>query len=143
MNLHDRRSLLRTRSFFRTSCASFLLLLGAACSGSRGFIRGGESEGFVQLSGNNYQAVQMGAVGVSTGFALFGFIPLWSPTYSQAKQDLLRNLGTDLRGRAPILMNQMEDSGNPWFLLFSLPRLMLTADVYEFTGPPAERTPAK
>lgn len=128
----------------RRRLATCVLLLGAACGSSRGFIRGGESEGHVQLSGNNYRAVEMGAVGASSGFSLFGFIPLWSPTYSEAKQDLLANVGTDLRGRAPILMNQMEDSSFRYFVLFALPKLTLTADIYEFTGPPVEtRGPVK
>ncbi len=76
-----------------------LLACLTACSASEGFVRGGESHGGSLLSGNNYRAVKMGAVGRSSGFSLFGFIPLWSPTFMEANQDLLANVGSDLTGR--------------------------------------------
>jgi hypothetical protein len=118
------------RGAFSAACAALCL---AACSTNVGKIV--QSNGAeVSLRENNYKIVRASAVGSSTGFALFGVLTLVSPTYSEAKQELYRSVGQKLEGRAIALTNQTEDRSVVNFLLFSIPKITLTADVIEFNA---------
>lgn len=90
----------------------------------------------VNLNGNNYRVIKAGARGEDFGFALFGFITLVSPSYADAKDQLYASVGESLKGRAIALANQTEDRSTLYVILFSLPKITLTADVIEFTGAP-------
>lgn len=112
--------------------ASGLLLAGfvTGCS-SVGHISG-QTGTDVQLSQNNYKVITAGATGKSYGFKLLGILPIVSPNYADAKADLYKSVGVPLTGRAVALANQTEDRSSLYLILFSLPRVTITADVIEF-----------
>ena len=93
----------------------------------------------VTLREANYKIIKAGASGSSYGFNLFGFIPITTPKYANAKHDLYDSVGQPLEGRAIALANQTEDRSTIWLLLFTLPKIAITADVIEFNPSPAPR----
>jgi hypothetical protein len=111
----------------------FMVTTGG-CAPSRGKITGSTGTG-VKLTGDNYRVIKAGARGEDSGFALFGIIPFASPSYADAKAELYDSVGEPLKGRAVALANQTEDRSTIYLILFSLPKITLTADVIEFTGP--------
>ena len=113
--------------------ASLSALLLCSCA-SEGGSKAGTGTA-VNLSGNNYRVVRAGVSGTSCGFDLLGFIPLCPPTYSGAKAAMLRHAGISLDGRSVAIANQTEDRTSLSLIAFSIPRITLTGDVVEFTGP--------
>lgn len=93
----------------------------------------------VQLTGNNYRVIKAGASGESAGFYLLGFIPIVSPSYADAKNDLYSNVGRSLEGRSVALANQTEDRSSLYLIVFSIPRVKISADVIEFTDAAAKK----
>jgi hypothetical protein len=75
--------------------------------------------------------------GISTKAAL-QFDP-----YAKAKASLYKSVGEPLTGRAIALANQTEDRSIAVFILFSIPKITITADVVEFTdvAPGGNATP--
>jgi predicted transcriptional regulator len=112
--------------------AAMMLCLATGCS-SVGRISG-QTDTNVQLSQNNYRTVMAGARGKSYGFNLLGIIPIVSPNYADAKANLYKSVGVPLTGKAVTLANQTEDRSSLYLILFSIPRVTITADVIEFTG---------
>ncbi len=86
----------------------------------------------VSLSQNNFKMIKPDASGSSHGFALLGLIPIVSPTVEAAKQDLYASVGGDLTGRAVALANQTVTHSTVYLILFSVPKLTISADVIEF-----------
>ncbi|MEI6082889.1 MAG: DUF6567 family protein [Verrucomicrobiota bacterium] len=97
----------------------------------------------VRLAGNNYRLIKGGAIGTSAGFRFLGFLPITSPSYSVAKQRLYKSVGEDLRGRSIALANQTQDSSQLYVILFSIPRITVTADVIEFVDQPPGKSSDK
>ena len=112
-----------------------LALLPTGCA-SKGEFRGQATGTGVQLAGNNYKLIKAGAVGESSGFRLLGIIPFASPTYAEAKAALYKSVGEPLTGRSVALANQTEDRSSTYLILFSVPKVTITADVVEFTDKP-------
>ena len=116
----------------------FLFLLPAAvvitgCSSYLGGKMPQSTATSVLLKEKNYKTLKMGAKGKSIGFSLLGILPISSPNYAEAKADLYENLGTDdLEGRPIALANQTEDTSSLYLILFSIPKIVVTADVVEF-----------
>jgi hypothetical protein len=108
--------------------ATFLL---AGCS-SGGEFRGQNTDAGVSLSKRNYRVIKAGAKGEGSGFWLFGIIPFSSPSYAKVKGAMYESVGEKLEGRAIALVNQTEDRASRYFILFSLPKLTITADVIEY-----------
>ena len=106
-----------------------LLLVGCASDGE---FKQATGTG-VQLTGNNYRVIKAGASGESSGFYLLGFIPIASPSYAEAKNDLYGNVGHSLVGKSVALANQTEDRSTLYLIVFSVPRVRISADVIEFT----------
>ena len=117
-------------AFIVTFCV--LSWLAAGCA-SQGEFRGQGTATGVQLSGNNYKLLKAGARGQSSGFRLLGIIPFASPNYADAKEALYESVGEPLTGRSVALANQTEDRSSLYLILFSIPRVTITADVVEFT----------
>jgi hypothetical protein len=118
-------------------CAASVALVLAAtgCSSSR--VEMGQSTATsVALTGKNYRLIQPGAQGSSHGFRILGIIPIASPHYADAKQKLYASVSEPLKGRAVALSNEMEDRSVLYLILFSVPKLTVTADVIEFTDQP-------
>jgi hypothetical protein len=111
---------------------SLLSWMISGCAASIGEMRDRGTGTDVQLNKNNYKIVKAGAVGKSTGFNLLGFIPFASPNYADAKSSLYKNVGESLTGRSIALANQTHDRSTLYLILFSLPKVTITADVVEF-----------
>lgn len=92
-----------------------------------------QTETNVQLTHDNYGVIKAGAKGVSRGFELFGVIPFASPNYGDAKAALYKSVHEPLTGKAVALANQTEDRSTMYLILFSIPKVTITADVVEFT----------
>jgi hypothetical protein len=125
-----------TRVVFAAAC-SILLCLATGCA-SIGHISG-QTGTDVQLSKNNYKVIKAGAKGESSGFSLLGIIPLSSPNYADAKEALYKSVGEPLTGKSVALANQTQDSSILYLVLFSIPKVTITADVIEFTDQPASK----
>ncbi|MGZ5051570.1 MAG: DUF6567 family protein [Methylobacter sp.] len=82
----------------------------------------------VHLSRQNYKIVKANAVGSSEGFNFLGFIPFKTAGYGK----LYQNAGI-AEGKALALTNVMHESTSPYFILFSLPKDTVRADIVEFT----------
>ena len=48
---------------------------------------------------------------------------------------MLRHAGISMNGRSVAIANQTEDRSSLYLIAFSVPRITLTGDVVEFTGP--------
>jgi hypothetical protein len=88
----------------------------------------------VHLRQRNYRVVQTNLRGASRGFALLGLITLKPPDATEAFAKLLAGV-ENLEGQAVAVINVMQDSSAPFFLLFSLPTITFRADVVEFVEP--------
>jgi hypothetical protein len=115
-------------------CSAFMVLL-TGCRGSYGSMKGGQTETSVTLTGKNYRLIKGGAVGKSSGFRFLCIIPFAAPNYANAKASLYKSVGEPLTGRAIALANQTEDRSLTVFILFSVPKITITADVIEFVDP--------
>ena len=91
----------------------------------------------VALAVNNYKIIKTGATGTSSGFRLLGIIPFASPTHSGAKASLYESIGIPLTGKSVALANETEDRSSLYLILFSIPKITVTADVVEFTDAPS------
>jgi hypothetical protein len=122
-------------------CSVFVAIL-TGCS-SEGMMKGGHTDTQVSLAGKNYKVVQAGVMGHSSGFRLLGIISIVSPNYASAKASLYKSVNEPLTGRAVALVNQTEDKSSLYLILFSIPRVTITADLIEFTDAPgsANNTP--
>ena len=91
----------------------------------------------VSLTERNYRIVKTNVVGTSRGFALLGLITVKPPDYTEAFAQLYQAGGVSA-GKALALINIVQQSSAPYFILFSLPEITLRADVVEFveTLPP-------
>jgi len=86
----------------------------------------------VDLSRKNFRVVKANAMGTSSGFNLFCFIPFSAPTYTEAMSNLYKKAGVT-EGKAQTLTNVTQERSNLYLLLFSIPKLTVRADVIEFT----------
>jgi hypothetical protein len=114
------------------AASAMLLCLATGCS-SVGEMSG-QTGTNVQLTRNNYKVIKAGAKGESYGFSLLGIIPFTSPNYADAKEALYKSVDMPLTGKAVALSNQTEDRSNLYLILFSIPKVTITADVIEFTS---------
>jgi len=106
------------------------------CGGSVGVMREQTNTG-VSLSKDNYTIVKAGAKGERQGFYLLGIIPIVMPNYADAKADLYKNTNEKLEGRSIALANQTQDQSTIYLILFSLPKITITADIVEFKKEPS------
>lgn len=121
---------MKRRSSLLACCFMAALLTG--CGGSVGKFQQSTVTG---LSGNNYKIIKAGAVGTSRGFFLVGILPIVGSSFAEAKADLYESSGQSLEGRSIALANDTEDTSVRYLVLFSVPKLTITADIVEFTGP--------
>ncbi len=83
-----------------------------------------------ELSRANFRVLEGNVRGSDTGFSLLGLIPIVSPSYGNAMSNLRSKV--PVTGRAAALANVTQDASNLYLILFSLPRVTVTADVIEF-----------
>lgn len=123
-----------------------LVCTGAGCSTVGSFPATTNST--TSLSRANFRVIEGNVRGQDTGLALFGFIPIVSPSYSNAMSNLRSKV--PIAGKAAAMANVTQDNSTVYLILFSLPRITVTADVIEFlpegpttaaAGPPAAPDP--
>ncbi len=86
------------------------------------------------LNRKNFRVVQANVRGTSYGFALFGIIPLFSPSMSSAMHDLHTQVHAE--GKAIALVNIAQDRTTTYLIVFSLPKITASADAIEFLDEP-------
>jgi hypothetical protein len=85
----------------------------------------------VKLAQRNYRVVRTNVVGTSRGFALLGLFTVKPPDATEAFARLYE-AGGMAEGKALALINVIQQSSAPYFILFSLPETTFRADVVEF-----------
>jgi hypothetical protein len=96
----------------------------------------------VQLSSGNFRIIKTNAVGSSWGVNFLGIFPLLSPDIVKALSNLYEN-GCVGEGRPVAIVNVVQQNTAPYFILFSIPRITVRADVVEFVdggAPPQLKT---
>jgi phospholipase/lecithinase/hemolysin len=111
--------------------ASTVALLGG-CASSKLALHEQSTRTTVDISRGNYRVVKTAAAGTSYGFRLLGIFPFASPSHAAARAKMYRSVGQDLTGRSIQIVNQLEDAGTTYLLLFSIPHLTITGDIVEF-----------
>ncbi len=109
------------------------MVSGCASSGPATFGQNAVTTG--GLNKSNFRIVRSNVRGDSYGFYLLGFIPIVPARVVDAKTDLYAKLdksGDRLEGRSIALANATEDRNTYYFILGSVPRITLTADIIEF-----------
>ena len=107
--------------------ALFLLFIcGCASIGTFPHITGTQTD----LSKNNYKVIKAGARGVDCGFYLLGLIPFKSPSFARAMGDLRNQV--EMEGKATAFINMAKDYSSLYLIIFSVPKITVTADVIEF-----------
>ena len=121
--------------FLAFMAASVILLcLATGCASTRVTNNTPSTQTQVNLTHANYKMIKAGAEGRSYGFRfLLGIIPITAPNTAAARADLYRNVGESVSGKSVALINVTEDRSTTWLLLFSVPKLVITGDVVEFT----------
>ena len=114
-------------------CSTFLAILTGCATGDEYRQSTGTT---ISLAGNNYKLIKAGAAGHSSGFRLLMVIPFASPTIGGAKTSLYKSAGIQETGKAMALANYTEDRTTLYLILFSIPKITVTADVIEFTDAP-------
>lgn len=105
------------------------------------WLKGGEKQSGVlhstevQLVGNNYRVLQTNVVAKSGGFKLLGLISIKSPSYVVAMSRLYAKAQVE-EGSPQALANVVHETGGLNFILFSLPKIRVRADLVEFTDIP-------
>lgn len=107
-----------------------LIVASFGCTSSGAFPS--TSNTSVHLSKNNYRVVKANAVGSSSGFKLFMFIPIAPTRYSTAMSNLQKQAGV-AEGKAQAMVNVTQEESSLYLLLFSIPKLTVRADIIEFT----------
>ena len=113
--------------FFVIILSASLFLTGCASVGTLPY--GGETR--TDLTKKNYRMIKSNARGEDSGFSLFGLIPIVSPSYADAMRNL--HFGVNMEGRATALANVAQDRSVLYLILFSVPKITVTADIIEFT----------
>ncbi|HYE33823.1 DUF6567 family protein [Methylocaldum sp.] len=85
----------------------------------------------MELSQPNFRLVQADVVGSSTGFKLLGIFTFKSPEYAEAITRLYKKAGIS-SGKAQALVNVVYEQTQPYFILFSLPKVTVRGDLVEF-----------
>ena len=111
-----------------------VMMLSAGCASTKVTTNTPSTETQINLTHANYKMIKAGAEGRSYGFRLLlGIIPITAPNTATARADLYRNVGEPVTGKSVALINVTEDRSTTWLLLFSIPKLVITGDVVEFT----------
>ncbi len=85
----------------------------------------------VMLKKRNYRIVRADAIGESTGFSLLGLFSFRQPMYTEAMSRLYQKAEIS-EGKAFAVVNVAHQQSSTYFILFSLPKITIRADVIEF-----------
>jgi len=86
----------------------------------------------VKLTEGNFMVMKTNVVGQSKGFSLLGFITL-VPARFQTAMDRLYVKAEMQSGKPQTLGNMIMEKTSAYWILFSIPRVSVRADVVEFT----------
>ena len=86
----------------------------------------------LKLTEGNFSTTKTNVVGQSRGFALLGFITM-VPARFQTAMDRLYSQAQMQTGRPQTLGNLIVEKTSAYWILFSIPRVSVRADVVEFT----------
>lgn len=109
----------------KTLCILFLLLIASGCHSL-------DTMPGPVLEDRKFKIIKARARSVKYGFRLLGFIPIVHPSHSDAVQEIYDSAGQSFEGRAVTLANHTQERTGNWFVLFSVPKLTVTADIVEF-----------
>ncbi len=88
----------------------------------------------VQLSSDNYRIVRTNAVGTDWGINFLGLIPVISPKYEKAINQVYKAGGV-AEGKSLAIVNVLQQYTSAYFILFSIPRIRIRAHVVVFWRP--------
>jgi hypothetical protein len=109
--------------------AILFILVASSCAGSIGKMpQATQSE--THLDRANFRVIKASARGEDQGFYLLGFIPILMPSISDATDRLMQGISAE--GRAVSLTNVTQERQTLYLVLFSLPKIVVRADVIEF-----------
>ncbi|HJV66594.1 MAG TPA: DUF6567 family protein [Geomonas sp.] len=117
---------------FTAGCPAIPSLFSPSASGSQQ-AQQLQTTTTVHLYGENYRVIKTNITGTSWGFSLLGFVTLKSPNYIKAVEQMYKEAGID-KEKSQAIVNVAQQDTAPYFILFSLPRITLRADLIEFTG---------
>jgi len=86
----------------------------------------------VKLTEGNFVVVKTNVVGQARGFALLGFITMF-PARFETAMDRLYTKAEMQSGKAQTLGNVIMEKTSAYWILFSIPRVTVRADLVEFT----------
>ena len=130
------------KQWFTTLALATAALLIAGCSSTEINSPDKLTTTGISLSQPNFKVLKADATGTSHGFAFLGIIPIVNPKIAVAKERLYATVGEPIAGRAVALANQADYHSTVYLILFSVPKLTVTADVIEFVDPNAHAAPA-
>lgn len=90
----------------------------------------------VKLTEGNFVTVKTNVVGQARGFSLLGFISM-VPARFQTAMDRLYSKAEMQTGKPQVLGNVVMEKTSAYWILFSIPRISVRADVVEFVPPSA------
>jgi hypothetical protein len=94
----------------------------------------------VRLQENNFTVIRTNVVGESSGFSLLGILTIVPPKFTKAMGRLYTKAEMQ-PGRPQTLVNLVMEKDATSFILFSLPRIAIRADVIEFISASATDLP--
>ena len=90
----------------------------------------------VRLQEKNFVVIKTNVMGQSSGFALLGILTIVPAKFTKAMSRLYAQAGMQ-PGRPQTLVNLVMEKDATYYILFSLPRTAIRADVIEFNPPSA------
>jgi len=94
----------------------------------------------IRLEAANFIVTKTNVVGQSEGFSLLGVVTIVPAKFTQAMNRLYTQAEMQL-GRSQTLVNLIMEKNSTYFILFSLPRISIRADVIEFIPANATNIP--
>ncbi len=83
----------------------------------------------VDLTKGNYNVIKSNAVGTDRGLKILGF-SLFEPSMVDAMGDLRKQ--APMEGKSAAVTNVIQEESDTWLLLFSIPKVTVSADIVEF-----------
>jgi hypothetical protein len=121
--------------FLYTGCAA---VSSPSISPSLSFLGGGQpllqATTTVQLASENYRISKTNVVGTDWGINFLGLVPIVSPDYVKVMNQLYEAGGV-AEGKPQAIVNILQQNTSAYFILFSIPRITIRADVVEFKKP--------
>ena len=96
----------------------------------------------IRLEVANFIVTKTDVVGQSEGFSLFGVLTIVPAKFTQAMNRLYTQAEMQ-PGRSQTLVNLIVEKNSTYFILFSLPRISIRADVIEFIPVNATNIPPR